>query len=70
MTELTAKERRWLQSAAIDGSGMYPGTYWELAPKVFKSLERRGLVAVYQPHNSAHKLRAVATQDGRRALVA
>jgi hypothetical protein len=68
---LNAKDLKWLKAAAYmpQGSSMYPGEYWEAAPARFRKLERRGLVALYEPHNSAHKNRAVATEAGR-ALIA
>lgn len=57
----------WLKMAAFD-TGMYPGDYWEAAPKRYASLEKRGLVYLYTPHNPVHKYRAAITEKGREVL--
>lgn len=68
MSDLTDKELRWLEVAAIEGGGLYAGWHWDAAPKVFVKLERLGLVRLSHPENRSHKPRAVATHEGRQVL--
>ena len=49
-------------------TGMYPGIHWEDAPGQLRKLKARGFVDVYEPHNRAHKNRAVITNAGRAIL--
>jgi len=71
MGDLSAKDIKWLEMSAFGaGSGMYPGDRWENAPRRFTSLQKRGLVSLYIPHNPAHKERAVITDKGRALLLA
>jgi len=65
---VAAKALRWLWLAAQPGSGAYPGVQWDAAPGVFQRLQRRGLVTTFEPHNDAHKTRAVATSAGMSLL--
>lgn len=46
------------------GQSMYAGMQWDLAGAQFSKLEKRGFVECRQPHNMAHKARAVITQAG------
>ena len=64
---LSAKDVRWLELAASQPTSGYPGIQWDMAPARFKSLERRGLVRQWKPHNPAHKTRAITTEVGRDA---
>lgn len=68
---LGAKDIKWLKHL-LDFTdrplGMYPGDHWSLAPARFEKLAKRGLVRLYEPHNMAHKARAVITDAGRAAL--
>lgn len=65
-----AKGLKWLRAAALQGGGMYPGVHADLAPGIFRRLEKRGLVALYEPHNPVHKPRYVITDVGRAVLAA
>ena len=61
-------DRQWLALAASPGSGMYPGSRWDMCPTAFNRLSKLGFVDRWEPHNPAHKPRAVATDAGRLAL--
>ena len=65
---LTDRDWMWLVSAARPSTGQYPGEYWDFAPKRFAKLMRGGLVDQLAPLNSAHKIRAIATELGRAVL--
>lgn len=63
------KRLRWLREASYENNGgLYPGARADLAPGVFRDLEKLGWVRLYTPHNPAHKDRYVITEAGREAL--
>lgn len=66
--EVAVKALRWLWQAAQPTSGMYPGVHWEAAPGIFQRLQRRGLIETFEPHNGAHKTRAIPTDAGLALL--
>ncbi len=70
MTQLNRKLRRTLERARLFslGGGMYPGDWWEGAPRQHQKLETMGLVRMYVPHNPVHKIRAEITQKGLEVL--
>lgn len=47
-----------------DHVGMYPGDWWDGAPRQYRELQRLGFVDEYLPHNPVHKTRAVITDEG------
>lgn len=49
-------------------NGMYRGCHWELAPAMFRKLEKWGFVEDVPPHNPIHKSRCVLTGKGEAAL--
>lgn len=66
---LSAKQLQKLEWASAKSS-MYEGCNWDEAPGQFNRLETLGLVKCVQPHNPAHKAKAVLTDAGRAALKA
>jgi len=51
--------------AQFTGEGrMYPGDWWDGAPKQYEKLRQMGFVREYIPHNPVHKSRAVITVQG------
>ena len=69
MSELARKHIKTLKHLrTMHDSGMYPGDWWDSAPKQHAYLERLGLVEIYTPHNPVHKIRAAITWRGREYL--
>ncbi len=68
---IAKSQLRWLEVALERTDkpiGMYPGIYVEAAPGQIRKLIKRGLLEIYEPHNSVHKTRATITDLGRAAL--
>lgn len=64
------KDHTWLELAANRGVGLqYPGIQWDICPTAFERLRKLGFVTEWEPHNPAHKTRAIATDAGRAALI-
>ena len=66
---LSKKHLLWLRASASPPCVMYPGEYWDAAPRAFRYLSSLGLVRCYLPHNPIHKERAIITDKGRDVLV-
>ena len=47
--------------------GMYEGCHWDLAPSMFRKLEKWGFVRDNPPHNPIHKSRCALTEKGEEA---
>jgi len=68
---IAKNQLRWLKIAMARTDkpiGMYPGVYLDDAPGQIGKLIKRGLLELYYPHNSVHKVRAIITELGRAAL--
>jgi hypothetical protein len=64
---LTRREITCLELAASE-SGFYPGVQADVGGKHMRRLFKRRYVSEYLPSNPVHKVRAVATEAGLRAL--
>lgn len=64
---LSRREIICLELAASE-SGFYPGVQADVGGKHMGRLFKRGYVSEYLPSNPVHKVRAVATEAGLRAL--
>lgn len=57
-----------LKLAGGAGAHGYPGCEYCWSPKKYNTLEKMGLVKLWQPHNPVHKERMILTHEGQEAL--